>query len=367
MPLASNTNTNTSTSFKKLSKQGLLPFSSVITDGSRRLLVRSEEIHARIDSRWPEVLERLGIDRRFLSKRHGPCPICEGKDRFRFDNKWGQGNWICSKCGSNDGFALLMEKYGWSFAVAREQVLAVAGLQSSLFPVEQQPIRSCRKPSFAAPSKPTSRVIRVVRESNSLESCPEVVEYLAGRRLWPLEPGHSLRAHARLQYWENGCAIGRFPSLVAEVRDVAGELATLGVIYTQLGKKLNVSQPKKLLSKLRGRHGCAARLFPAIGDVLGISEGVETALAAHQLYGIPVWAAWSASMLAKFEPPSGISRLVIFADHDEVGIKAAQTLAERLADRLHIETRIAPRYDSDWADFLLDGGDGAAAAKVAPL
>jgi putative DNA primase/helicase len=329
--------------------------------------MRSEEIHARIGSKWPDVLARLGVDRKFLTGRHGPCPICDGTDRFRFDNKWGRGSWYCSNCKSNDAFALLMSIHGWDFAIARQKVLEVAGLQSNQSVRERLPPRARQRASAAALSKPMKRVLRIVHESRSLESCPEVAEYLRGRRLWPLTAGHSLRAHSRLQYWEHGRAIGRFPSLVADVRDVAGDLVTLGVIYTHNGRKLAVPQPKKLLSKLQGRHGCAVRIFPSTGDALGIAEGVETSIAAHQLYGMPVWAAWSAGMLAKFEPPSGIARLSIFADHDDAGIEAASTLAERLTDRLHVEIRIPPRYRTDWADFLAEGGEPAAAARIRPL
>jgi putative DNA primase/helicase len=192
--------------------------------------MRSEEIHARIGSKWPDVLERLGVDRRFLTGRHGPCPICDGTDRFRFDNKWGRGSWYCSNCKSNDAFALLMGIRGWDFATARQQVLAAAGLQANQAVRERQLSCAQQRAPAAALSKPTNRVLRVAHESRSLESCPEVAEYLAGRQLWPLTAGHSLRAHPRLQYWEHGRAIGCFPSLVADVRDVGGDLVTLGVI-----------------------------------------------------------------------------------------------------------------------------------------
>ena len=33
----------------------------------------------------------LGVPAKALTNRHGPCPICGGKDRFRFDDKGGRG------------------------------------------------------------------------------------------------------------------------------------------------------------------------------------------------------------------------------------------------------------------------------------
>ena len=39
--------------------------------------------------RWPNILAHFGVAEKFLTGKHGPCPICGGKDRFRFDNKEG--------------------------------------------------------------------------------------------------------------------------------------------------------------------------------------------------------------------------------------------------------------------------------------
>ena len=45
----------------------------------------------RARNRWREILPRFGIDTRFLTNRHGPCPLCGGRDRFRFDDRNGDG------------------------------------------------------------------------------------------------------------------------------------------------------------------------------------------------------------------------------------------------------------------------------------
>ncbi len=31
---------------------------------------------------WPDILVRFGIDESYLRNRHGPCPLCGGRDRF---------------------------------------------------------------------------------------------------------------------------------------------------------------------------------------------------------------------------------------------------------------------------------------------
>ncbi|WBO22304.1 hypothetical protein PBT88_19510 [Sphingomonas abietis] len=72
-------------------------------------------------NKWRSLLPHLGVKAEYLSNKHGPCPICGGKDRFRFDDKDGAGTYFCNACGAGDGVKLAMEVTGRTFAdVARE-------------------------------------------------------------------------------------------------------------------------------------------------------------------------------------------------------------------------------------------------------
>jgi len=53
--------------------------------------------------RWKSILTALGADEKTLSGKHTACPLCGGKDRFRFDDKEGRGTYFCSGCGAGDG------------------------------------------------------------------------------------------------------------------------------------------------------------------------------------------------------------------------------------------------------------------------
>jgi putative DNA primase/helicase len=55
---------------------------------------------------WPQLLLALGISIN-AAGQHSPCPVCGGKDRFRFDNQAGRGTWVCNQCGAGDGLALV--------------------------------------------------------------------------------------------------------------------------------------------------------------------------------------------------------------------------------------------------------------------
>jgi putative DNA primase/helicase len=76
--------------------------------------LNSDEIRAQAHGRWRSILLHLAIDVPPTPKKHGPCPACGGKDRFRFDDKDGRGTWFCNQCRpqAGDGFALMRSVKG---------------------------------------------------------------------------------------------------------------------------------------------------------------------------------------------------------------------------------------------------------------
>jgi putative DNA primase/helicase len=53
--------------------------------------------------RWREILPLFGIEIRFLRNKDGPCSLCGGKDRFRFDDRDGSGSYYFNQCGAGTG------------------------------------------------------------------------------------------------------------------------------------------------------------------------------------------------------------------------------------------------------------------------
>jgi putative DNA primase/helicase len=191
----------------------------------------------------------------------------------------------------------------------------------------------------------------LIRTAAPVELVPDAVNYLKSRKLWPLPPGCTLKAHPQVEYWEPGdvaTCIGTYAALIAEVRDVRGELVTVHVTYFENGRKVAGRTPRKILSPTRGHDGCAVRLVPCEGSVLGVAEGIETALAAMQMLQVPVWACLNTSLLSTFEPPAGIDRLLVCADRDTAGLTAAWKLRDRLG--LDMDLRLPRR--GDWAEDL---------------
>lgn len=313
-------------------------------------LPRARDIHASLS--WADALERLGVDGACLTGRHSHCPGCGGSDRFRFDDRDGRGTWICSGGGADvvagDGFQLLGHVYGWDFKTARDRVLEIMGGATP----PASPPQPQRTPPSDEPARPSRRVHDILRTSAAPESVEGARLYLDSRKLWPLPPGCELRGHAGVDYFDNGERVGRYPALLAPVRDLYGELVTVEVTYLENGKKLDRDPCRKKLSSMQGRRGCAVRLAEIDGDTLGIAEGVETALAAMRLHGVSTWAALSAGVLKRFEPPQGIHRVIVYADRDIAGLDAAWELRDRLEGQAVVERAIPSAPHGDWADVL---------------
>ena len=322
----------------------------VESEGGR--MMRANDIHSQIT--WPSVLAQLGIPESALRNKHGPCPACGGKDRFRFDNKNGRGTYYCNGCGPGDGFQLLERVHGWPFVEARKRVMAAAGLCGDATP---RISGDCRVDAALWPAptetaaRPSRRVLTIRRDRCTVSNCRDAIDYLDSRGLWPLPTGCTLSAHATVEYWDGAERVGRYPALVADVADADADLVTVHITYLRDGQKLTSHEPRKILSPLTGRLACAVRLMPAT-DVLGIAEGIETALSASILDGVPVWAALNATLLGKFAPPPGVSRLIVYVDRDEAGLTAALRIMERLQGRVALEARIPPAPANDWNDIL---------------
>ncbi|CAM5503175.1 DUF7146 domain-containing protein [Thauera mechernichensis] len=291
--------------------------------------------------RWRSILTVLGIDERTLSGKHGPCPMCGGKDRFRFDNKDGRGTYFCSGCGAGDGVQLAMGITGLSFRDVAAEVERIAG---TVRPSTIKPDRS--------DDDKLAALRRAFRESRPIERGDEACRYLAGRGLALYDLPESIRTHSGMAYLDDGKVLGTLPVMLATVTSPTGKAVSMHRTYIQDGRKAPVPSAKKLMQGLP-LAGAAIRLTP-ISRTLGIAEGIETALAAAELFEVPAWSCISTSGIESFEPPEGVEHVVIFTDNDHnfAGQAAAYRAAHRLALRgIEVEVVIPPTV-GDWLDEL---------------
>jgi hypothetical protein len=155
------------------------------------------------------------------------------------------------------------------------------------------------------------------------------------------------------------CTFGarHFPVMVALATDVITDKPR-GIHRTAIdddgsGKR---TMPYGMSAKmmLGPANGAAVMLRPR-GTHLGIAEGIETALSAHEIFKIPVWATMSAHGIAAFPIIHDLKQLIIFADHDKPGLEAAYKCARRYAAAaIDAEVRRPSEAGTDWNDYLLD-------------
>lgn len=296
------------------------------------------DIHEAARGRWRGILSHYGLSQKELSGKHTACPMCGGVDRFRFDDKGGRGTFFCNNCGAGSGMDLVMHLKGWDFKTAVQDVRPLVGISTA------EPV----KPGM---SEDKQREMRraIWNASRAITKGDEVDRYLAGRGVALDDYPASLRFNPALRYVE-----GRsFPGMVAAVQDEDGQGVTLHRTFLQGGEKAPIDTPRRLTPGPIP-NGSAVRLT-APAAVMGIAEGIETAIAASKRFTVPTWAALNANLLAEWVPPVGVREVLVFGDNDPAfaGQAAAYLLARNLS-RKKIKARVLIPHEvgTDWADDI---------------
>lgn len=315
---------------------------------SPEAMVMPRDIFADAHGKWPNILPMFGVSSNYLTGRNTPCPLCGGKDRFRFLDTQGRGTWICNQCGAGNGMTMIMSMTGKQFREAADEVRSICGTVPETKP----------RPRMH-PDKARSLCIELWRESKPIRDGDDAMEYLLSRGLEP-PYGQQLRFHPKVPV-KNHPTKTRLPAMLARVSDNAGHGVNIHRTYLTDGQKADYcysdtgeQAPAKKMMPGAIPQDAAIRLFPHEG-ILGVAEGIETALAVHRDTGIPCWSLINSTHMAKWVWPKGIKELHIFADADKKfgGQAAAFALAHRVAvskDAPTILVRVPDELGTDFAD-----------------
>jgi putative DNA primase/helicase len=311
----------------------------------------AESVRQAAKGKWPSILAAAGIDGKYLTDRHGPCPICGGNDRFRFDDKDGKGTFYCNGCGAGDGFSLLQKALDMPFAEALRKVSELSGTA--------QPVRVRQ-----------GRDVKTVRdEMNALWRGAKPLEEVEATRLWWFRRLGSIPVTTELRAVRSLSCPGKgdWPGMVARIMDREGKPCSLHRTYlTNDGQKAPIDSPRRVMD-ISLPDGCAVRLQP-VGEEMAVAEGIENAASCNVMFGLPTWALLNAQNMKKFIPPPGVRRVVIFGDCDSsfTGQASAFELArslhamrKRRDPELRVEVNVygvvidPSAWDRDWNDAHL--------------
>lgn len=209
------------------------------------------------------------------------------------------------------------------------------------------------------------KALKVWWQSSPVKQGDPVHTYLKKTRRLPLATIPAMiRCAYDLEYWVGGeppVKVTSSPAMVAAIQNVQGDIIAIHRTYlAHTGEKLDLAKygyedapVKKVLGK--EINGAAIRLQEP-DDTLIVAEGIETALAAHILSGLPAWAAVSAGGLERIEIPASVEHVIIAVDNDAAGEKSSAALAARLQQTGYCVSLSRPPVSGtnhgDWADVL---------------
>nr|WP_324000703.1 DUF927 domain-containing protein [Aeromonas hydrophila] len=290
---------------------------------------------------WPELLAAVGIDIPRRGK-HGPCPACGGKDRFRLDDKTGRGTFICSQCGSGDGLDLVCRVTNKSPKEAAELIAPLVGLSDSgldhaareqLHQQQQARADAERKRAEQERQKATRRAAAIAGDV-----AQGVSPYLTVRGLeWPQATIN------RTLIREGG---ENFPagSMVVTLTNEGGDLVNVQLIRADGTKRyLHGGQKAGAFHRIEG------------GALVAICEGYATGLSIHQATGAAVYCAMdcgnlaAVAQIARRQHPK--ARILLCGDNDaHTQGNPGKTKAEQAAAAIGGLIALPP-IAGDWNDY----------------
>ena len=357
---------------------------------------KSDAVRTAAKGRWLEILGNLAPDLNDAIKNrphHVPCPKNGGTDGFRlFKDAGVTGGGISNLEGAMpDGFSLLMWLFDENFSNILNDVanyLNVGNWKDS----DVQPRQVKRSDIYKEESAVDAQTLEK-RRHNLREVWKNAIpinhpnaqlarSYLNSRGLdinaLNLKGlSKTMRLHRHLALWQDNNFLGYFPCLVSLVSYDDGKPATIHRTYLDAnGRKLTSAKgvpvnAKKIMSSCSNKRisGGAIRLGQPKGGVLNVCEGIETALSVMLAKREATWSCISSTILAKFEPPKGITHINVWADKDRekngrcAGYDDAVKLFERMEEKGVVVHILLPNEDIqdgeksvDWNDILNSQG-----------
>ncbi|MFM4649258.1 primase-helicase zinc-binding domain-containing protein [Aeromonas bivalvium] len=312
--------------------------------------INAAAVKAAAQGQWREILTANGI-KLPEPKKHGPCPICGGKDRFRLEErkaeKAARGVWVCSHCDckGGDGLSLYQKATGQSMGEAIRSLAGYLGLSSQMTPADHARIEKQRQKAAKAAEEQRQKeasqrdaaaALAQQMEREAVGCMAEQVPYLARKGLSGF--GVEVLAHDYDRH--------KAGSLLVVLFNIDGVTTSAEIIDSE-GRKMALAGGQK--------KGSAAYIEP-LGDSLpenaahcGVVEGYATGLSVRALTGgWPIFCGMSkaglmdAAKIARYNCPK--AQIVVCGD-----IGAEKEAREAAATVGGITS--FPPSGGDWNDY----------------
>jgi putative DNA primase/helicase len=310
------------------------------------------ELADRCKDRWPSILMQLGLlSGPALKGMDSPCPVCGGRDRFRFSDR-GYGRWFCRGCGyGGDGVRLVMAIKGVDFLEAARLVESVVGKAP----------QSTAHGNGAGKPKDT---LKSWRNASPFTRGSAADFYLRSRAIeLTSNEALSLRSHASLWHWPSQASWSAMVALAQ--RADRTEITVHQTFLTPDGRKAPLGDKVRLFPAGVAPEGGGIWFGEAdTAREFIVAEGLESLLSALRIFGVSAGcAALSAGGIRRLILPPQARRVRIFADHDQEGqgLAAAREAWRRWrGEGREVSVSIAEQVGWDANDVLMNRLDANA-------
>lgn len=279
---------------------------------------------------WRSTLEGYGCQLP-SGRHHGPCPVCGGKDRFRFDDKDGRGTWFCSQCDPQSGGGLLL----LSRYLGKPTVEVAKELLGQDMPRTVAPVRK---------HSATDEQMREELRKRAVKGAAMLMESSM------LAPHQYMDKKGLTGEW----AVNSQIMIGADNERIEPGSLLLVPVYKN-GELVNVQKIKTDGTKRPIYGGDMAGVCHVIsgpGRIVGVGEGFATGVTVNRMTNATTYVAFNTGNLmsitaqARAEHPDKM--LVIFADNDVhgAGLKYAEEAAIQSGAKIAL-----PPETGDWDDY----------------
>lgn len=340
--------------------------SDTMTDVNPRSKLSFPVVKAEARGQWPSIIQAItGLDSKYFTSIHQDCPIsgCGGKDRFKFDDKEGNGTWYCNHGhggrNAGDGFNFIEYHLGVTSSESLFRVAEHLGLTNNNGLTRKNDFVTLKKPESVPPKDddiPRQKVAdysrTVVKQCKNASTHP----YLKAKGLDNTNLSFLVsKERHELTYVRAGETYKQtiFPeSLIIPMYDLRDINSLIGIQFIPSFINKETKKYSKLYVTDTPLKDGVHIIKGDESEYIAIVEGFATGLSVFLATGYTTVVAFDKnSMVTKAERIQTLypnAEPVFFADNDESG-KGIESASK--ATQLVMGKVVMPPELGDWNDF----------------